>query len=158
MEPVRNRVPSDGLSAAQRAHAQQILACLDQLGQDAVMAFDREGRCFHFNAAIERLTGLVRGRAIGADVRALCALLGIEETLERHLSAVLSGTPALARQLPLQGAQKGVCDCSAAPLALDGMVYGGLCLFRAFTEQVKTRPQDSESKSPSPSLHQASTR
>jgi PAS domain S-box-containing protein len=90
---------------------------------------------------MERLSRVARGRAIGQDVRALFA------SLAPALDADALSSGVSLRQLPFAGAKNGFCDFSAAPLQLDGNVYGGVCLLRDVTEQVETRRRIAETES-----------
>jgi PAS domain S-box-containing protein len=130
---------------AERAHALQIVACLDQVSQDGVAAFDREGRCFYWNGAMERLSQVTRARAVGQSARALRSSLALAETVD--MNASLNGTPTSIKQLPFSASKKRFCDFSTAPLTIDGAVYGSICLLRDITEQIETRQQIAETES-----------
>jgi PAS domain S-box-containing protein len=131
-----------------RAHLEAVMRALEPTG-DALLAFDRGGRCVHSNASAEALTGLSTDRLLGRT--AFDILPALAPSGEgQHLEAALSGQSSVSRDRPFyvpESGREGFFDAYYSPLILDGEVVGGLALFRDITQTKRIVAQMADSGS-----------
>jgi PAS domain S-box-containing protein len=133
-------VSAPGPADRERARVAEQIACLERLHRstgEGVFAFDRAGRCLHWNGGMKRLTGLSTDDVIGPFAPPLLPLLeraGLGQAAAPALDGGEEAELHRARFHIAETGRRGVVDVSCTPLLLDGRVYGGVTLVREVRE------------------------
>lgn len=107
-------------------------------GSDGLIAFDGEGRCLFWNAAMERISGMKATDVVGQHLVELFPFLS-ESGEERNLRRAAAGEEVLSRERPYAitaTGRRGFFDGHYRPLRDEaGAVVGGIAVIRDITDR-----------------------